>query len=869
MQTTAACPELARYRKLASGQLSSPEKEAVLEHLEKCQVCARRVEALSEKDTLVDLILQARTLGDGPPGESVARLVERLRKLRPSAGAAPEASAQVRLACSGCGKALKVKGSLAGKKVHCPNCRAVVRVPNALEPQGEDSPRSSAPEGDEAMTLAPAGPVGGRSSAENPSGPGAGRPRPAGKELYDFLAPAPSPDELGRLGPYRILRVLGAGGMGVVFQAEDPNLQRLVALKAMLPGLAASESAKQRFLREARAAAALKHDHVVTIHQVGEDRGVPFLAMEFLDGEPLDDCLKRAGRLPLAAVLRIGREMAEGLAAAHECGLIHRDIKPANVWLAGKKGRVKILDFGLARAATDEAHLTQSGAIVGTPAYMAPEQAQGLSVDPRCDLFSLGCVLYRLSTGAAPFRGTDMISTLMAVATEDPTPPVSLNPELPAELSDFIMRLLAKEPADRPESAQAVSDALQRMERDHQSPATAKAGARQGKGKSGRLAAVTAACAAVALVAAGVVLYWPTSNGIVRIEIDDPKIEVVFDRDGPTFKGAGTQEIKLTSGKHGLHVKRGDLEFHTDKLVLKMGETTTLKVEWLEGKLLALQDGERIGEKIQAVEGGKGGGKIIPEEANPAKFTNGLGMEFVVVPPGKSWLGGGNGKLGSKEVEIAHAFYLGVYLVTQEEWEKVASSNPSQFRAVRGVAKEDQKRFPVDSVSWEEAQAFTERLNKQLQETGWVYRLPREAEWEYACRGGPGDKLESGFDFYLEKPAYQLLPGQANFEHGQGLRQTCKVGSYKPNRLGLYDMHGNVWEWCDDILDTTDAKLASLRVLRGGSWDSHVHNCSAWARRGDPTSHRNGNVGLRLARVPVGKEIIRQVTPGAKRPSGS
>src|SRR5438445_265704 len=165
--------------------------------------------------------------------------------------------------------------------------------------------------------------------------------------------------------------------MGVVYEAEDPQLKRLVALKAMLPGLGASSSARKRFLREAQSAAANKHDHIVSIYQVGEERGVPFLAMEFLLGEPLDERLKREKKLPVSEVLRIGAEMAEGLAAAHEAGLIHRDIKPANVWLEGKKARVKILDFGLARATAEQQHLTQSGAIIGTPAYMAPEHAQG------------------------------------------------------------------------------------------------------------------------------------------------------------------------------------------------------------------------------------------------------------------------------------------------------------------------------------------------------------------------------------------------------------------------------------------------------------------------------------------------------------
>jgi hypothetical protein len=254
--------------------------------------------------------------------------------------------------------------------------------------------------------------------------------------------------------------------LGVVFRAEAPQHKRPVALKAMLPTLAVSDSARQRFLREAQAAAAIKHDHIVTIYQVGEDRGVPFLAMEFLKGEALDERLRRLGQLPPAEVLRIGREIADGLAAAHEQGLIHRDIKPANVWLEGERGRVKILDFGLARAASDESQLTQQGAIIGTPAYMSPEQAASQTVDARSDLFSLGCVLYRLCTVQPPFQGKDVIATLMAVATEQPPPPADLDPDVPPALSELVMQLLAKDPGDRPRSARAVVKRIEAIERD-------------------------------------------------------------------------------------------------------------------------------------------------------------------------------------------------------------------------------------------------------------------------------------------------------------------------------------------------------------------------------------------------------------------
>jgi hypothetical protein len=295
-------------------------------------------------------------------------------------------------------------------------------------------------------------------------------PRPAAlegkapEELLQFLAPAEGPDELGRLGPYRILAILGHGGMGVVYKAEDVQLERLVALKAMLPGLAASSANRQRFLREARAAAKIEHDHIVAIYQVGEDRGVPFLAMPLLQGESLNDRLQREPRLPVSEVLRISRETAVGLAAAHDRGLIHRDIKPANLWLEANSGRVKLLDFGLARAAAENSNLTATGAILGTPAYMSPEQASGKAVDGRTDLFSLGCVMYRLTTGELPFKGSDPISTLMAVAMEQPPAPIQLNAEVPPALSRLVMELLAKSPADRLASARDVIGQLRDIE---------------------------------------------------------------------------------------------------------------------------------------------------------------------------------------------------------------------------------------------------------------------------------------------------------------------------------------------------------------------------------------------------------------------
>jgi serine/threonine protein kinase len=283
--------------------------------------------------------------------------------------------------------------------------------------------------------------------------------------LIKFLTPAQIDGELGRLGKYRILDILGHGGMGVVYKAEDSVLDRVVALKAILPSLGVSESARKRFLREARTMARLEHDHIVRLYEVGEDRGIPFLAMEFLVGESLDHRLLRDPVLPLADSLRIGREIAEGLATAHALELIHRDIKPANIFLTGQMCRVKILDFGLARAVADDSRITQSGAILGSPGYMAPEQTRGEKADFRADLFSLGVVLYRTCTGTQPFTAADALSTMMAVATKNPLAPQTQNLAMPTELSNLIMKLLEKDPAQRPPSALAAAEEIRQIER--------------------------------------------------------------------------------------------------------------------------------------------------------------------------------------------------------------------------------------------------------------------------------------------------------------------------------------------------------------------------------------------------------------------
>jgi tRNA A-37 threonylcarbamoyl transferase component Bud32 len=286
----------------------------------------------------------------------------------------------------------------------------------------------------------------------------------AGSGGYPFLAPPAEPDEIGRLGNFRVLRLLGQGGMGMVFLAEDQTLRRPVALKVMKPDLSDASEAWPRFLREARTMAAIKHEHLVTIYQAAQEGSVVYLALELLEGESLDDRMKRPPPLQVAEILRLAREIATGLAVIHRNGLIHRDIKPANVWLEAPKGHVKILDFGLARAVKDEAQITQPGLIVGTPAFMSPEQASEQPIDARSDLFSLGCILYCLCTGFQPFPGSTTMAVLTSLAVDNPRPVLQLNPAIPPALSDLVMQLLAKKPAERPASAEVVIEAVRRLE---------------------------------------------------------------------------------------------------------------------------------------------------------------------------------------------------------------------------------------------------------------------------------------------------------------------------------------------------------------------------------------------------------------------
>jgi serine/threonine protein kinase len=290
--------------------------------------------------------------------------------------------------------------------------------------------------------------------------------------LREILAPASRPLWLGRIGQYDILSLVGSGAMGLVLQGREAVMQRSVAIKILQRQFAADPAARMRFLREARAMAAVKDLHVITIHAVGEhriprddrDETIPYLVMELIAGQSLEQKIKAAaGPLQLKEILRIGAQIAQGLASAHQQGVIHRDIKPANILLENGVERVKITDFGLAYVVSDDVRLSIAGAVSGTPPFMSPEQAAGSQVDHRSDLFSLGSVLYAMCTGDAPFHGPNLMAIVQEVIHSRPIPIARRNLAIPAELCDIVAKLHQKDPGLRYQSAAEVAQHLESM----------------------------------------------------------------------------------------------------------------------------------------------------------------------------------------------------------------------------------------------------------------------------------------------------------------------------------------------------------------------------------------------------------------------
>jgi serine/threonine protein kinase len=421
---------------------------------------------------------------------------------------------------------------------------------------------------------------------------------PGGELKLDFLNPSEKPGHLGRLGHYEVTEVIGQGGMGIVLKAFDEKLHRVVAIKVMAPQLATSATARKRFIREAQAAAAVRNEHVIDIHAVEETNSLPYLVMEYISGKSLQERLDQAGPLEPKEILRIGFQVATGLGAAHVQGLIHRDIKPANILLENGVERVKITDFGLARAA-DDASLSQSGVVAGTPQYMAPEQAEGKPVDQRADLFSLGSVLYALCTGRAPFRASTSMAVLKRVCEDKPQPIRELNPGVPDSLVGIITRLQAKDPDERFQSAAQVAELLSQHLANLQQPALPPVsvlkpqGLRRFRLPLDKHPRWRLTVAVVLLVVGGLGLTEATGvttlaatviralnpDGTLVVEVDDSQVQVTIEGDdGMVVTGTGPQQIRLKAGSYRVLVAKDGKTIKEELISIGHGGKQVVKI---------------------------------------------------------------------------------------------------------------------------------------------------------------------------------------------------------------------------------------------------------------------------------------------------
>ena len=413
------------------------------------------------------------------------------------------------------------------------------------------------------------------------------------RQVLDSLGPTDDPESLGRIGGYEVTGVIGAGGMGVVLKAHDRSLDRIVAIKVMSPHLASSGSARKRFAREAKAAAAVLHPNVIAIHSVASEDSNPYLVMPFVRGASLQKRIDSQGPLPLKDTLRIGAQIAAGLAAAHEQGLVHRDIKPANILLEGGVERVTITDFGLARA-VDDASMTCSGVIAGTPQYMSPEQARGEPIDARSDLFSLGGVLYVMCTGRSPFRAETTYGVLHRITNDKPTPVCEINTDVPVWLGHVIERLMAKRPEGRFESAAQVAELLEACLAHVQQPAamplpeavTALAPNIIRRPPFAQL--VAAAAGFFGLLFAGILVVLELDKGTLTIESELENVPIrimqgdkVVDRLTVTRSG---NSVRVAAGTYvvELHAKLDGMVVENDQVSLKRGTTVQVKIRYFK-----------------------------------------------------------------------------------------------------------------------------------------------------------------------------------------------------------------------------------------------------------------------------------------------
>jgi formylglycine-generating enzyme required for sulfatase activity len=667
------------------------------------------------------------------------------------------------------------------------------------------------------------------------------------------------PEAFGR---YLVRQRLGAGGAGSVYLAHDTVLDRRVALKVPHFPHGSGPEVLQRFLREAQLAARLDHPNICRVYDVGQINGVHYLAMAYVEGQPLARRIDPAKPMPGRELASLVRKLALALQEAHAQGVIHRDLKPSNVMI-DRHGEPVIMDFGLAfsQQSQDE-RLTASGLPLGTPAYMPPEQADGdlQAIGPHSDVYSLGVILYELLTGRLPFTQ----QVLKKVRSEEPPRPSAVRPEVDPVLEAICLKAMAKKPEARYASMAELAAALgDWLGTEEPAISLARTDARLLK----TLLPDTTPPAQEGPTPCLPVPSWQAPQATRRWL--RPLLWLVL---AAAAAAAVAVAVVLEVNAHASRQRWLALAARQEAAEARQQAEQELArwaaTEWDEAKRQDQQaqeafDAGDVAGALRAWQAARSGYQKAQEAAG--EIDNSIGMRLVRVPAGHFSMGSTKDEAGRDpnegpvhKVEISRTFYLGKFEVTQEQYWEVMRKNPSYFcstgKGRDAVQDLDTRQLPVDSVSWENAVEFCRRLSGRLEEkrVGRKYRLPTEAEWEYACRAGTSTPFHFGT---------HCEGSQANCD-AAGLKRTCRVGFYPPNAWGLFDMHGNVWEWCHDWYDKDyyrhsekkdprgPAEERDQHVLRGGSW----HNTAAFCRAAVRYSFAEPPyMGLRVAldRAPV------------------
>lgn len=664
------------------------------------------------------------------------------------------------------------------------------------------------------------------------------------------------PFKLMEIPGYEIEKEIGQGGMARVYLALHEALSRKVAIKVMDRQLRADSESSNRFLREARIVANLTHPNIVTIHDVGEHDGHNYLVMELLPStKTLRDKISKGVDRQYA--LSIVRQVATALKAAHDKNIVHRDIKPDNIMFR-EDGSVVLMDFGVARSVDSAAtQLTQAGLIIGTPQYISPEQAQGKDIGTYSDIYSLGIVLYELLTGKAPYAADTPIGLVMKHVSE----PV---PELTGDLAIYqplINRMMAKKREERYSDCDQIIADIDNIEAGK--PAIQAT-------ETLRKVAITKARAAADSLS--IVEDFPSLNagnsGIQTTEILSPAGSIGAGAASPqqteilsAAVGAGATAASLPATEI-LTTPAADKGNETEKKSGKETRDTTNNGERKENILtLVGQKTSRPEERSRT--SGTGiysllaiavglliaGGVYAYVDVDVGKLKTLLGLDpgpvysrvgrLVSIPAGSFRMGDARGDSTENPVRTVRIrdFRLGETEVTQKQWQLVMGNSPSYFKGCDDC--------PVDNVSWHDIQDFLKKLNAQ---TGLRFRLPSEAEWEYACRSAGKDEEYCGGHDENNVAWY----GDNSDE------KTHAVAQKQANGLGLHDMSGNVWEWTQDCWhDSYDSAPAdgrawergacAQRVLRGGSWIGVAGSLSSTGRFGSSAARGSRNFGFRLA----------------------